>query len=350
MNLGKEDTFLNGIDISHWQKEIDWPAAVNDTTVKFVIAKATEGATWQDPKFHSNWQAMKQHGVPIIGAYHYFRGTSLPADQANNIVTQLKQVGFNHADDLFSINVAKQDRLNPSEVADYLLWIMSNLTSPIIQEKVIIYTSPDWWNSHVQDLGHRLSQHPLWVAHWTTAAQPRLPDGWSDWMIWHHSRQGSVSGIQGSVDLNRMKIKLNTTQAVTPHAILKVHTGVADDVQGDELTTDTTTAAVSVSTKASVTSSIYQNTSLFNGLKSLQSTLKNVVDTLLLPPIDRELEETLKEGRQLMNKSEKLIQNVASSENFTNQNFSNFSSDHNLLQPNASFPVNQSLPALTTLH
>lgn len=198
MNLVKEDTFLNGIDISHWQKEIDWPAAVNDTTVKFVIAKATEGATWQDPKFHSNWQAMKQHGVPIIGAYHYFRGTSLPADQANNIVTQLKQVGFNHADDLFSINVAKQDRLNPSEVADYLLWIMSNLTSPIIQEKVIIYTSPDWWNSHVQDLGHRLSQHPLWVAHWTTAAQPRLPDGWSDWMIWHHSRQGSVSGIQGS--------------------------------------------------------------------------------------------------------------------------------------------------------
>lgn len=337
MDMNKENNILRGIDISHWQKAIDWPAVINSSQVKFVIAKATEGATWQDPKFQSHWQAMKRQGVPITGAYHYFRGTSLPTDQANNIVTQLKQVSFNHADDLLAISVAKQDKLTPSEVADYLLWIISNLTAPIIQEKVILYTSPAWWDSHVQDVGHRLSQQPLWVAHWTTAAQPRLPVGWSDWMIWQQSSQGSVNGIQGFVDLNQMKT--TTTQSVTP-----VRTGLADDAQSDELTTATTVG--SVSAEPAATASVNQTISLLNGLKSL----KNLVNTLLLPPIDHELEETLTEGRQLMNQSDNLIQWLAGSESFINKNFSNLTAGDNFVKTNAPLPFNQTLPSLTNSH
>lgn len=337
MDINKENNILSGIDISHWQKAIDWPTVMSGSPVKFVIAKATEGATWQDPKFQSHWQAMKRQGVPITGAYHYFRGTSLPSDQASNIVTQLKQVSFNHADDLLAISVAKQDKLTPAEVADYLLWIISNLTAPIIPEKVILYTSPAWWDTHVQDVGHRLSQHPLWVAHWTTAAQPRLPVGWSDWMIWQQSSQGRINGIQGFVDLNQMKS--TTTQAVT-----RVRTGLADDAHSDELTTATTVGTVSAEPAA--TASVNQTSSLLNGLKSL----KNLVNTLLLPPIDHELEEILTEGRQLMNQSDNLIQWLAGSESFINKNSSNSTSGHHLVQPNAPLPVNQTLPSLINSH
>lgn len=337
MDINKENNILRGIDISHWQKAIDWPAVINNSQVQFVIAKATEGATWQDPKFQSHWQAMKRQGVLITGAYHYFRGTSLPTDQANNIVTQLKQVSFNHADDLLAISVTKQDKLTPSEVADHLLWIISNLTAPIIQEKVILYTSPAWWDSHVQDVGHRLSQQPLWVAHWTTAAQPQLPVGWSDWMIWQQSSQGSVNGIQGFVDLNQMKT--TTTQVVS-----RVHTGLADDVQSDELTTAATVGTVSAEPAA--IAAVNQTTSLLNGLKSL----KNLVNTLLLPPIDHALEETLTEGRQLMNQSDNLIQGLAGSEGFINKNFSNLTAGHHLVKPNPPLPVNQTLPSLTNSH
>ncbi len=288
MDINKENNILSGIDSSHWQKAIDWPTVMSGSPVKFVIAKATEGATWQDPKFQSHWQSMKRQGVPITGVYHCFRGTSLPSDQVSNIVTQLKQVSFNHA-------------------------------------------------SHVQDVGHRLSQHPLWVAHWTTAAHPRLPVGWSDWMIWPQSSQGRINGIQGFVDLNQMKT--TTTQAVT-----RVRTGLADDAHSDELTTAATVGTISAEPPA--TASVNQTSSLLNGLKRL----KNLVNTLLLPPIDHELAETLTKGRQLMNQSDNLIQWLAGSESFINKNFSNWTAGHHLVQPNAPLPVNQTLPSLTNSH
>jgi lysozyme len=297
MEMNIDSNMSKGFDISHWQKEIDWPAVTNHNTIKFVMAKATEGATWQDPNFSSYWQAMKQQGVLITGAYHYFRGTSLPASQANNIMTQLKQVGFNHSCDLLAISVAQQDKLNPSEVANNLRWLIGNLTSPVIQQRVILYASPHWWNNHVQDVGHRLSQQPLWVAHWTTAEQPQLPDGWDDWMIWQHSCTGSVEGIKGDVCLDKMK----TTQAVTNDS----------------------------------------NPSFMDYVTSL----KNHVNTLLSPSTDHELDTLLNQGRKLMNHAEQLTQSLASITSATPQHFSHVPSGHPLTHTVA-LSINQSLPAL----
>lgn len=302
MKMNIDSNMSKGIDISHWQKEIDWPAVINHNPIKFVIAKATEGATWQDPKFLSYWPAMKQQGVPITGAYHLFRGTSLPAAQANNMMTQLKQVGFNHTGDLLATSVTKQDKLNPSEVANYLRWIIGNLTSPVIQQKVILYTSPHWWNSHVQDVDYQLSQQPLWVSHWTTAEQPQLPEGWDDWMIWQTRCTGSVEGIKGDVCVDQMK----NTQAVTNDS----------------------------------------NPNFMEGLINGFTSLKNRVNALLSPsPTDRELETLLEQGREWMNRSEQLTQSLASSTSAPPQNFSNLASGNPLIQATA-LSINQSLPAL----
>src|SRR5262249_3978547 len=61
----------------------------------------------------------------------------------------------------------------------------------------IIYTGSGFWDSLA---ARRLFPGvELWVAHWGVAA-PRLPSGWSDWTVLHHSSHGTVPGIAGRVD------------------------------------------------------------------------------------------------------------------------------------------------------
>lgn len=49
----------------------------------------------------------------------------------------------------------------------------------------------------------RLKNHPLWVAHYTSAAKPRIPAPWSFWTFWQYTDRGRVAGIAGGVDINR---------------------------------------------------------------------------------------------------------------------------------------------------
>src|SRR5262249_5104026 len=65
---------LEGVDVSHWDGAIDW-SKVAGSGRAFAIAKATEGTSFLDPQFHTNWTGMKSAGL-VRGAYHFFR----PAD------------------------------------------------------------------------------------------------------------------------------------------------------------------------------------------------------------------------------------------------------------------------------
>lgn len=57
---------MNGIDISHWQKDID----LSKVTCDFVIAKATEGINYTDPCFEGFMRQAESLGKSI-GFYHF---------------------------------------------------------------------------------------------------------------------------------------------------------------------------------------------------------------------------------------------------------------------------------------
>ena len=61
---------LKGIDVSHYQGAIDWPAVARDH-VAFAYIKATEGVGGQDARFARNWRGAARAGIRV-GAYHYF--------------------------------------------------------------------------------------------------------------------------------------------------------------------------------------------------------------------------------------------------------------------------------------
>ncbi len=62
---------LKGIDVSRWQKEVDW-MLVKDADVRFAFVKATQGDFRLDPYFARNWEETKRHGIKR-GAYHFFK-------------------------------------------------------------------------------------------------------------------------------------------------------------------------------------------------------------------------------------------------------------------------------------
>src|ERR1044071_2785616 len=64
---------LSGIDVSHHQGNIDWHS-VAEAGVSFAFAKATDGDTFHDPQFATNWTQMQSAGI-VRGAYHFFRPT-----------------------------------------------------------------------------------------------------------------------------------------------------------------------------------------------------------------------------------------------------------------------------------
>lgn len=72
-------TTLAGIDVSNFQGAFDWAAWKGK--IGFAFAKATEGVTFRDPDFATNWARMKALGI-TRGAYHFLHAGTGGEQQA----------------------------------------------------------------------------------------------------------------------------------------------------------------------------------------------------------------------------------------------------------------------------
>ncbi|MFN8659635.1 MAG: GH25 family lysozyme [Candidatus Obscuribacterales bacterium] len=48
-----------------------------------------------------------------------------------------------------------------------------------------------------------LSHYRLWIAHYTNAPQPLIPQPWTHWDFWQYTNSGKTPGVNGNVDHNR---------------------------------------------------------------------------------------------------------------------------------------------------
>ena len=202
---------IEGIDISHHQGTIDWGQLTPDSSHKqFIIAKATEGATYQDPMFIEYAKHAWAAGFRQVGTYHFLRfGSSLPKDQMKNFISQIEALKA-ALPDLREPIIALD--IEEHKGADYTL-VQSVTEESVRCLKAInitpfIYTRTSFWDAHVSETPAIVKACPLWIARWrTTPPEPKeLPKGWDSWKIWQYTDQGKVPGISGSVDLNRMKM------------------------------------------------------------------------------------------------------------------------------------------------
>lgn len=75
---------VRGVDVSHYQGDIDWQA-LKEQGVAFAYIKATEGKDFVDPFFDYNIREAEKAEISA-GAYHFFSFDSLGSEQADLII------------------------------------------------------------------------------------------------------------------------------------------------------------------------------------------------------------------------------------------------------------------------
>lgn len=213
---------LFGIDVSHHQGLVDWPAVARDG-IKFGFVKATEGTGFVDRRFQHNWRSMAQVGI-IRGAYHFLHPGNGTA-QARHF---LGAVG-NAAGSLLVVDVettASGGHPGLGDASDFVREVRRQLGP---QRSIGLYTGRWYWNGILGD--PRLEALRLWLwesryvrgaGHWRTLS-PKVDQGWFGQIragglrpsIIQYSSSGTVSGISGRCDVNIYPNDAAALQALT---------------------------------------------------------------------------------------------------------------------------------------
>lgn len=202
--------FPAGIDVSHWQGNINW-TSVKNSGISFAFVKATEGIDFVDSRFHTNMQGAKAAGV-LVGAYHFCRLDSYvndPNDAINEANDFLEAIVPYYRTGTFLPPVADVEAFPPfSNIPEARAftsaWVtkFSDTVYNAIGVRPIIYQSLSKANSYYTPAV--AASHELWLAWWksNTADPPTAADTplWGPWQFWQWTDSWSVPGIAGAVD------------------------------------------------------------------------------------------------------------------------------------------------------
>lgn len=185
-----------GIDISHHQGTVDWDTFFhnNDSTIRFVYCKVTEGESLLDRQWVQNHSRLSQEKIPH-GGYHFFRPSVDPKLQAQHFLSayRAKEASLPPA-----LDVEVEGVSDATLIQNMKIWL--NAVEKATGKRPIIYTS---YHFFTEKFKHEFQDYKFWVANYSNRAH-RFKD---DRIIhWQFSETGTIPGIQGFVDLNYSKI------------------------------------------------------------------------------------------------------------------------------------------------
>lgn len=199
------------IDVSHFDGTVDW-TKVAASGVLGIIHKATQGTTYVDPSFAAAKTAVPAAGL-LWGAYHFGTGDAEGSDQANFFLDTVQP----DARTLCCIDFEP----NPSGTTmslDHLFgWIET--VQAATGRPPVVYGGKSLLFGDIGTATHpTLAACALWVAEYTTAAQPSgIPSQiWTTWTLWQYTESGTVDGITTAVDREYYNGTLDDLKAKWP--------------------------------------------------------------------------------------------------------------------------------------
>ncbi len=183
----------DGIDVSNYQKDINWRATAEDPSIKYVYVKATEGATHKQHRYRANIENARRHGVKV-GSYHFLSTTSPIQKQFENFISMAKP---EEQDLIPLLDVETHSGWNAKQLQDSVK-LFCQLLEDYYGCKPMIYTNVSYFNTL---LGYDFRNYPLFIARYSKS-EPQLNFG-AKWILWQFSDCGIISGIDAKVDLSR---------------------------------------------------------------------------------------------------------------------------------------------------
>ena len=188
---------VRGVDVSHYQGEIDWDMLAGQD-IDFAFIKATEGSSYQDSRFIHNWEHAAKTDL-YIGAYHFFSNGSSGKSQADNYINTVPKKE-EILPPVVDVEVCVDDN-NESAILD----VREKLTELLLVledhygVKPVIYVTKETYFLYITDA---YTGYDIWIRSLLT--KPRLPDK-RDWTFWQYSNRGRLCGYSGDeryIDLN----------------------------------------------------------------------------------------------------------------------------------------------------
>ena len=185
---------VHGIDISHYQGDVNWnrleQTRQGQFPINFIFMKATEGGDYADDKFVANFDSAKVHGF-IRGAYHFYNPQTDANKQADFFINTVK---LEPGDLPPVLDIEKKGR-NVGKLQQGLkIWLQK------VEEhygvKPIIYASYKFKTRYLND--SIFDTYPYWIAHYYVDSVRYR----GDWKFWQHTDVGTLPGIEEKVDLN----------------------------------------------------------------------------------------------------------------------------------------------------
>lgn len=194
---------LNVIDISVWSNAINWSLA--SAEVDGVIARigyrgsVNRGSLAEDSLFYSHMSGAQQYGVPF-GVYFYSLAFNEKEaiEEANWVIDRLKYYGCKPDMPIYIDVEGKtlEENLNSRQRTDIVLAFCKTMKDNGYYAGV--YANQYWLSSLLYPKEFENQQYPVWVAQYNTTCTYTGKYG-----MWQYSNAGKVSGITGSVDMNK---------------------------------------------------------------------------------------------------------------------------------------------------
>lgn len=180
---------IKGIDVSHWQGNIDWKKVACDG-VKFAFIKASEGSNYVDAKFKTNVDGANASGIKT-GAYHYakFCNVDEAIKEANHFLSVISGQTLTYP--LVLDLEEDKKKVGKKVLTDAALAFLKVITDT--GRTVILYSGKSFLENNLDE--SKLKDVPLWVARYNSTLGRKAD-------IWQYASDGIVSGINGKVDMN----------------------------------------------------------------------------------------------------------------------------------------------------
>lgn len=197
-NPSNKDYPIRGVDVSHYQGDIDW-AALSSQDIEFAFIKATEGSSYVDEYFDYNFKRAQASGIDV-GAYHFFSYDSAGSTQAENFIRTVTPFE-GMLPPVVDVEFYGDKASNPPEreAVDKELADMLTALEEYYGLKPIIYTTQTVYDLYLKG---DYAEYDIWIRDVIT--KPSLSDG-RDWTFWQYSNRGRLDGYSGEekfIDMN----------------------------------------------------------------------------------------------------------------------------------------------------
>ena len=183
------------IDVSSWQKKIDWAKVKADGIVGAIIRYADDDVI--DNRFDENMKGAIAAGLHV-GTYIYSRAKSKAEGERDAL--RLYNASKPYMDKIDMPLYIDLEQKGLEKYADTVAIAFLNKIASLGVKKRGVYANLNWWNNYLKKTKNDYRSNAFWVAQYYDTCQFKPKE---DLGMWQYTSKGKVNGINADwVDMD----------------------------------------------------------------------------------------------------------------------------------------------------